>query len=71
MFRKLTTLRAALLIAVGGVALGTASPAAAVVSDGPYFVCHYDGSGNYTGATAKATGVHFTPAQITEYGCHN
>ena len=65
------TLRAVLLIAVGGLALGTASPATAVVPDGPYFICHHDESGTYIGATSRATGAHYTPAQITEYGCHN
>ena len=66
MLRKLTTLPVALLIAVGGLALGTSSPATAV-ANGPYYTCHYDDSGTYLGATSRATGARYTPAQITEY----
>ena len=58
---------AALIVPVGGLMLGTASPA---LADSNWAVCHYDESGTYIGATSKFTGAHFTPAQITEQGCN-
>lgn len=67
MRRKIVLFAAALFFPVGGLMLGTASPA---LADSNWAICHYDESGTYIGATSKISGARYTPAQITELGCN-